>query len=364
MLYSAAAIAAAAGIALVYRYGIRLRGVRRDLAALNAHLHPAILKGLRGRPGNVTFAGERAEMSALFSNIRGFTSLSEKMAPLEIVSFLNQYFQRMVALVFRCRGTLDKLIGDGLLCFWGHPSTEKDHGLRAALCALEMLQAAEDLRPVLVLPGGAKLEVSIGVHSGPMVVGNMGAPDRFNYTVVGENVNLGKRLESLNKHYGTKILISSATYESCKDIVLCREIDTIQLRNKAHTVTLYEPLGVRKPSEERRRADRRGPLTAGKRIRKALVLAWYGERREETRRRGSERLYLKPEQEEIASFYEHALTLYRRGDLDAAEMAFDHVLTLSPADGPSRLMKSRINRYRHEHLGVEVKFDPVYRFDG
>ena len=111
------------------------------------------------------------------------------------------------------------------------------------------------------------------------------------------------------------------------------------------------------------RPDRRSELTVGKRVKRAYILARYGERRQQTRRTVSERLKLTPQQEEIATIYEHALSLYRSADFDAAEKAFDHVLTLNPSDGPARLMKSRIHKYRTEYVGTESTFDPVYRFD-
>src|SRR5262249_499476 len=159
--------------------------------------------------------GEKRELSVLFSDIRGFTSFSEKMAPNEVVQFLNQYFDTMTGLIFSYKGTLDKLIGDAVMCFWGHPIETKAHRLLPVLCALEMVQGVEDLRPYLILPGGAKFEIGIGVNTGQMVVGNMGSKSRFSYTVMGDNVNLGSRLESLNKYYGTSILIADSTYEAC-----------------------------------------------------------------------------------------------------------------------------------------------------
>src|SRR5947207_9442171 len=143
---------------------------------------------------------------------------------------------------------------------------------------------------------------------------------------MGDNVNLGSRLESLNKYYGTHILISDSTYEACKQMVFCRELDTIQVKGKSQAVTIYEPMGLRRLSDDRRRADRRGEVTSVKKIKRTFVRARFGERRRDDRRMGSARLLVQPEQEEIATMYEHALTLYRKGDFDAAEMGFDHVL--------------------------------------
>src|SRR5256885_13957225 len=121
-----------------------------------------------------------------------------------------------------------------------------------------MMRAVEELRTALILPDGVAVEIGIGLNTGPMVVGNMGSRRRFSYTVMGDNVNLGSRLESLNKYYGTHILISDSTYEACKQMVFCRELDTIQVKGKSQAVTIYEPMGLRRLSDDRRRANRRG----------------------------------------------------------------------------------------------------------
>src|SRR5262249_58168638 len=125
---------------------------------------------------------------------------------------------------------------------------------------------------VLVLPGGGKFEVGIGVNTGPMVVGNMGSQMRMSYTVMGDNVNLGSRLESLNKYYGTRILISETTYEACKHKVFCRELDTIQVKGKSQPVTIYEPMGTRRQSNDRRLGDRRRTDDTAKKIKATEVM--------------------------------------------------------------------------------------------
>ncbi len=201
------------------------------------------------------------------------------------------------------------------------------------------------------------------MNTGPMVAGNMGSQSRFSYTVMGDNVNLGARLESLNKYYGTNILISDSTYQGCKDLVFCRELDTIQVKGKSQAVTIYEPMGTIPPPSDRRLVDRRQAETPAKKIKKAIAMARFGERRQEERRLGSDRLAFTPAQEEVATMYEHALALYRKGNFDAADMAFDHVLKLSPHDGPSKLMKGRIAKNRVEYAGAGSHFDPVYKFD-
>jgi adenylate cyclase len=362
-VYPGMALVVTSGSLISYKYFTEEKEKKRTRSMFQAYLDENVIEQLMAHPDMMKLGGEKRELTVLFSDIRGFTSFSEKMAPAEVVNFLNQYFDKMIGIIFRHKGTLDKLIGDAVMCFWGHPIQTKDHALRGVVTALEMIQGVEELRGVLVLPGGAKFEIGIGLNTGPMVVGNMGAQSRLSYTVMGDNVNLGSRLESLNKYYGTKIIISDSTFNDVKDMVFCRQLDTIQVKGKAQAVTIYEPLGMKNLEFERRKTDRRGSLTPAKKIKRAIVMLQQGERRQGERRLGSAQIIVRPEQIEIASMYEHALALYRKGDFDAAEMGFDHVLTLNPGDGPSRLMKSRIAKYRTEYAGDESHFDPVYKFD-
>jgi adenylate cyclase len=363
-VYPGLSLVMTSGILISYKYLTEEREKKRTRQTFQYYLDQHVIEQVLRNQELLKLGGEKREMSVLFSDIRGFTSFSEKMAPNEVVHFLNQYFDRMTGLIFQYKGTLDKLIGDAVMCFWGHPIETKDHAVRAVLCALEMTWGVDDLRSVLVLPGGAKFEIGIGVNTGQMVVGNMGSQNRFSYTVMGDNVNLGSRLESLNKYYGTHILISDTTYEECKHLIFCRELDTIQVKGKSQAVTIYEPLGMRRLTDDRRtQADRRSHLTTAKKIKRAYITALHGERRRGNRRLGSARLVVRPEQEEIASMYEHALALYRKGDFDGAEIGLDHVLSLSPNDGPSKLMKGRIAKYRMEYAGAGSAFDPVYKFD-
>jgi len=364
MTYPATALIVTSFFLISYRYLTQEWEGQRNKRTFQNYVDPDVVEQIMTRPGHVSLSGEKRELSVLFSDIRGFTSSSEKMAPVEVVQFLNQYFEKMQDIIWRNNGTLDKLIGDAVMCFWGAPLETKDHALRSVVTALEMTQAVEDLRGVLVLPGGAKFDIEIGVNTGAMVFGNMGPSNRFNYTVLGDSVNLGSHLESLNKHYGTKIVISESTYEQVKDLVFCRELDTIQVKGRPQAVTIYEPMGLRRLEFDRRRSkDRRGPLTVKKRIVKAFVLLVYGERRHADRRIGSARLLVTPEQEEIKTMYEHSLDLYRNGDIEGAEAGLDHVLSLEPSDGPSLLLKDRITKLHEEQAAAQNRPDPVFKFE-
>lgn len=363
-VYPGLALAITSSGLISYNYLTEEREKKRTKQTFQHYLDPHVVDQLMRQPERLRLGGEKRELSVLFSDIRGFTSFSEKMAATEVVHFLNQYFEKMNDIIWLNKGTLDKLIGDAVMCFWGAPLDTKDHALRSVVTALEMIQAVEDLRGVLVLPGGARFDIGIGVNTGQMVFGNMGSPNRFSYTVMGDNVNLGSRLESLNKYYGTRIIISDSTYEEVREMVFCRQLDTIQVKGKSQAVTIYEPMGLRRLDYDRRsRRDRRGHRTLKKRLVKAFIMLRHGERRNDDRRLGSPRLFVRPEQEEIKSMYEHALALYRKGDFDGAEIGFDHVLSLNPSDGPSRLMKDRVSKYRQEYAGAGTRFDPVYKFD-
>jgi class 3 adenylate cyclase len=357
----AAVVVAGAILAAKQWTGARQR--KQTKLRFRPYLATRVIERAMGATGTFQLKPERREMSVLFSDIRGFTGFSEEMSPQEAVTFLNRYFNRMSSLIFKDGGTLDKFAGDGVMCFWGHPLEVKNHALRATVCALEMVRAVEDLRSALMLPGAARFEIGIGVHTGPMIVGDMGSEDRMTYTVIGDSVNFGSRLESVSRHYGAPIVISEATYQACKSVVVCRELDTIQLKDRGESVRIYEPLGLRLVSSDRReRYDRRGPSTKSKMAVRAFVLARHGERRQLDRRVGSRRLFIGAAEEAIAAKYAEALELYRAGDLDAASMAFDRVLLLNPADGPSRLMKARLARL-HSAEGNAVVFDAVYKFD-
>ena len=332
---------------LSYKYLTEEKEKQRKRRTFQHCLDPRVVDQVLNHPELLKLEGERRELSVLFSNIRGFSTFCEKMAPGEVVHFLNKYLQKMQGIIWRNHGTLDKLVGDAVTCFWGAPLRSKDDALRCVITALEMIQAVEDLRGVLVLPGGGKFDVGIGVNTGPMIVGDMGSMERLNYTVVGHNVDLGALLESFNKIYGTRTIISDTTYEAVKEVIFCRQLDTIQFKGRSE-MTIYEPLGIRPLEFERRRTDRRRTITLKKRLVRTLVMLIHGERRHENRRLGSARLVVRPEQEETAVIYEHALEVYRKGDFEGAESGFDHVLSLNPNDGPAKLMKDRIAKFREE----------------
>lgn len=186
--------------------------------------------------------GVDKELTVLFSDIRGFTTLSESMSPQELVNHLNEYLTVMTDLIFEYKGTLDKYVGDEVMCFWGAPVPQQDHALLACKCALKQMEKLAEMNAAW--PPEKRIDIGIGINSGIMTVGNMGSPGRLNYTLMGDNVNLGARLEGTNKAYYTHVIISEFTYGLVKDKVVVRELDNIRVKGKNKPVVIYELVDV------------------------------------------------------------------------------------------------------------------------
>ena len=186
------------------------------------------------------------------SDLRKFTSLSENLTPRETGHLLNTYFDTMIPIVFEYQGTLDKLMGDAIMAFFGAPREFTDHPQRAAETALKMVEELDRLKSESSVKGVEKLNLGIGLNTGQVTVGNLGSHKFMDYTVVGDTVNLGSRLEGLNKNYGTSIIISQSTAERLDSRFVLRELDRVRVKGKAHAVTIFELLGVREGLDESR----------------------------------------------------------------------------------------------------------------
>jgi adenylate cyclase len=226
------------------------REKRRTRRTLELYLSPTLAAYISERPETLALGGEKSDRTVLFSDVKGFTTISERLAPEQLVELLNTYLGEMTDVVFAHDGMLDKYIGDGVMAVWGAPVPQADHATRACRAALEMMQRLDKLNDTIAERGWPKLSIRIGLNSGPMVFGNMGSPGHLSLTVMGDNVNLGARLEGVNKQYGTAILASEATVVAAGDAILTRELDVVRVKGKDDTSRIYEVLGPADRAEE------------------------------------------------------------------------------------------------------------------
>ncbi|QSQ27759.1 adenylate/guanylate cyclase domain-containing protein [Pyxidicoccus parkwayensis] len=211
------------------------------------YLDASVMEQVLAHPERLKLGGERKELTVLFSDIRGFTTLSERMSPEGLVTFINQYLTPMTGVVFAHGGTLDKYIGDAIMCFWGAPVDQPDHALRACRTALGFLDKLQELKVRWRAAGLPEVDIGVGVNTGPMNVGHMGTESRFNYTVMGDAVNLASRLEGLNKEYGTRILVAEGTYLQVREHVIARRLGAVRVKGKQEPVAIYELRAMGRP---------------------------------------------------------------------------------------------------------------------
>ncbi len=242
------------GLLLIYtghtlgQYLVEAREKRWLRQAFGRYVSPTLVEAITAHPERLQLGGEELEVTILFSDLEGFTSLSEDMAPQALINLLNEYFTPMTRIILDHQGTLDKFMGDAIMALWGAPWPLPDHAGRACRAALAMQAALRDLQADWRRRGLPPLTARIGLHSGLVVAGNVGSRERFNYTVIGDTVNLASRLEGVNKLYGTNILLSDTTYRLASDHLLVRELDQVQVKGRIHPVTLYELLGLVPPA--------------------------------------------------------------------------------------------------------------------
>jgi class 3 adenylate cyclase len=271
------------------------------------YVDPRVVQGLIDKQG-VPQAGERRLMTVFFSDLQGFTTLSERLTPDGLVKLLNHYFTTMANAIRAQNGIIDKYIGDSVMAFWGPPFTgETEHARLACLAALDqrvrMEQFVKDVPEILGIRSGLPtLRVRMGISTGDVTVGSIGSDDARSYTVIGDTVNLASRLEGVNKQYKTDIIISEDTHRLAQDILETRELDSVRVVGRNEPVRLYELLA------------KKGQLT--------------------------------PEQQALRDRFSPALAAYRAGQWDTAEAAFKSCLEVVPTDGPSSIFLERVAKLR------------------
>ena len=210
--------------------------------AFRYYLSPAVIEQVLEDPSRLALGGEKREITSYFSDVAGFTSISEGLKPDELVNLLNSYLSEMTDIILDTGGTLDKYEGDAIIAFWNAPLDQPDHALRACRAALRCQRRLVELQPEFQRKFGHGIRMRIGLNSGPAVVGNMGSANRFDYTAMGDTINLASRLEGACKAYGIPGLIGEETYALIKEAIICREVDTLRVVGKKRPVRVYEIL--------------------------------------------------------------------------------------------------------------------------
>ncbi len=223
--------------------GTEGREKARLRSAFTRYVSKSLVERIVANPESVRLGGVRRELTVLFSDIRGFSRLSESLAPERLAEFLNQYLTPMTELVMKRDGTLDKYIGDAVMAVWNAPVDVPDHAARACGTALDMLDALRALNTRWRAEGLPSIQIGIGINTGPMAVGNMGSEARFDYTVLGDAVNLSSRLEALTKEYGVDILVGEATRAAAGSGFVFRELDRVRVVGKDRAARIFQLLG-------------------------------------------------------------------------------------------------------------------------
>jgi adenylate cyclase len=281
---------------ILYKYFIGDRQERRIRAAFKHYLSPTLVEEVARDPALLQLGGEQKDLTVLFADVRDSTRLGAKLPPATFVQLLNETMESMTRVLFAHDGMLDKYTGDGLVAVFGAPLPQPDHALRACRAALAMQAELTPLQARWSGPDLPRLEIGIGINTGSMIIGNMGSTERFAYTVIGDEANLGARLEAANKDFRTHILISEATWQRVSDEIAARELDVVTFRGMARPVRVFEVLGTQ-------------PL------------------------QGEDALRL----ERFAA----GLAAYRQAQWPVAKAAFEQVLALAPDDRPARIYLER-----------------------
>ncbi|MDH4227713.1 MAG: adenylate/guanylate cyclase domain-containing protein [Deltaproteobacteria bacterium] len=268
--------------------------------AFSTYVPPQLVSEIIKNPEKLKLGGEKKIISVLFSDIRGFTTMSESLEPQRLVALLNSYLTPMTEIVFKEQGTLDKYIGDAIMAIFNAPVDVVDHPRRACTTAVTMIRALPKLNEGWKTAGFPPVDIGIGINTGEAVVGNMGADLRFDYTAIGDTVNLASRLEGMTKQYGVKIIVNESTYSACKEDFVFRLIDLVRVKGKNEPAAVYELMGLTTEMEK----------------------------------------YAA-----LSTAFRDAYVDYRKGKFKTAKAAFEAILAKYPSDGPSLTYIKRCDEF-------------------
>ena len=284
-----------------YGFFVESRAKRQITGLFGQYVPPELVDEMSRDPEAFLMEGESRELSVLFTDVRGFTTISEGLDPKELSKLMNEFLTPLTRIIYKRRGTIDKYMGDCIMAFWGAPLNDPQHARNAVLAGLEMHRTLAELQPHFKEKGWPPIHIGVGVNTGRMSVGNMGSEIRLAYTVMGDAVNLASRLEGITKQYGVKMIVGEATRAEVPDIVF-RELDKVRVKGKEVPVAIFEPIGLTGEIE-------------------------------------------KPLQHEL-KLWGQALKLYRACDWDMAELQLINLSKLNPDSGLYLLFRDRIAHLR------------------
>lgn len=301
---------------MAYGFFVEARGRRQITSRFGQYVPPELVDEMAKHPRRFSMAGESRELTVLFTDVRGFTTISEGLEPKELSQLMNAFLTALTEVIYKHRGTIDKYMGDCIMAFWGAPLADPGHARRALEAALDMHVALARLQPEFSARGWPEIRIGVGLNSGRMSVGNMGSEIRLAYTVMGDAVNLASRLEGLTKQYGAAIIVGENTRNTVTDVVF-RELDRVRVKGKEEPVAIFEPVG------------KEGEVSTSQ-------LA------------------------EVALFHE-LLTRYRDQDWDGAERRLAQLLAGAPENVLYRTYAQRVAFFRVNPPGDG--WDGVFRFE-
>src|SRR6185295_16664524 len=230
-------------LSMAYGFFVEARGRRQITGVFGQYVPPGVVDIIAADPEKASMEGESREMTVLFTDVRGFTTISEGLDPKALSNLMNEFLTALTEVIYRNRGTIDKYMGDCIMAFWGAPLPDGGHARNGVLAGLEMQRTLKDLQTYFRSKSWPEIRIGVGLNTGRMSVGNMGSKIRLAYTVMGDAVNLASRLEGITKEYGTDIIVGEDTKKAVPDVVF-REIDRVRVKGKDTAVAIFEPLGV------------------------------------------------------------------------------------------------------------------------
>lgn len=303
------------GLNMTFGYFVESRAKKQITGLFGQYVPSELVDEMAKHPESVSMEGDSREMSILFSDVRGFTTISEGLEPKELSELMNEFLTPLSRIIYEQRGTIDKYMGDAIMAFWGAPLPDAEHAQHAILAGLQMQRTLAELQPHFKARGWPEIRVGIGINTGRVSVGNMGSEVRVAYTVMGDAVNLASRLEGITKEYGAQIMVGETTKQAAPQFVY-REVDKVRVKGKVEPVAIFEPLGL-----------------VGE-VEPALL-------------------------DEIKLFHQ-ALRSYRKQEWDKAELELLSLHNMAPASKLYQVYAERVAYYRANPPGAE--WDGVFIF--